>query len=363
MASKILNRISRVGKVKSVANYPEIYLSMLKQQSVRGKLKGIISMAALGYSLGFRIKKPALPVFIQIEPTTRCNLRCIMCEHTNLTSKKKDMSLETFSKILDQIPSLLSIELTGLGEPFLHPKFYTLLKIAKDRNLHTVFTTNLTVFNKDWAKKLVGLGIDHIYVSLDGATKKTYENIRRGAKFEDVTQNLRTLVETKEEMNSKKPEITIRHVAMKNNLSEIPKLLKLVSDIGIKHIIITKLYSTEQSNLETDSNERDEIMESSHKLADQLGLNLEFRKGEKNPIKSCYVPFVSTYITTEGYVLPCCYVTQMKNYEILLEHQNFGNILNEPFKKIWRGKKYQALRKMIKMGRASALCKNCGMFG
>ncbi|MFQ6118808.1 MAG: hypothetical protein ACE5KE_02860, partial [Methanosarcinales archaeon] len=54
------------------------------------------------------------PPSIEIEPTTRCNLRCTICEHTYWNEKGRDMSFKEFKGIVDQFPRLKWIGLTGI---------------------------------------------------------------------------------------------------------------------------------------------------------------------------------------------------------------------------------------------------------
>ena len=44
------------------------------------------------------------PSYLEIETTTRCNLKCIMCEHTYWKEQNRDMTFEQFKYIVDQFP-------------------------------------------------------------------------------------------------------------------------------------------------------------------------------------------------------------------------------------------------------------------
>ena len=57
----------------------------------------------------------------QIEPTSNCNLNCIMCPWTELHTGKSDMSWEVFEKIAEYFPYSEGVDFTGTGEPLLHP--------------------------------------------------------------------------------------------------------------------------------------------------------------------------------------------------------------------------------------------------
>src|SRR5687768_11244897 len=57
------------------------------------------------------------PRSIQIETTTRCNLKCTHCEISYWTEPAADLKLPDFERILNHLPKLKRVELTGIGEP------------------------------------------------------------------------------------------------------------------------------------------------------------------------------------------------------------------------------------------------------
>ena len=73
---------------------------------------------------------PFLPYSLDVEPTTRCNLRCPMCLHTYWDREPGDMSPETFRRLLDGAPQLVKLKLQGMGEPLLSPHFFDLIAEA-----------------------------------------------------------------------------------------------------------------------------------------------------------------------------------------------------------------------------------------
>ena len=69
-----------------------------------------------------------------------------------------------------------------------------------------------------------------------------------------------------------------------------------------------------------------------------VALNLREFENTKND-SPCLVPWLSTYITAHGDVIPCCY---------LIEKQIMGNIYADNFKDIWNNKKYVNFRRRLK---------------
>ena len=75
-------------------------------------------------------------------------------------------------------------------------------------------------------------------ISIDGATKETYESIRRGAKFEKVVEMAKKAVDAGllEAIN---------FTLMKDNYREIPGIMTLAASIGLKRVTFIGLKSCE----------------------------------------------------------------------------------------------------------------------
>src|SRR3954471_10690573 len=132
-----------------------------------------------------------LPRFVQIEPVGQCNLACTMCPVVYRGEGERGkppafMSYEMFCRILAQFPEATQLHLQGLGEPFLHPRLFDMVRYAAGRGIEVSTNTNLTVLSERRAEECVTSGLARMHVSLDGATAETYETIRVRARFDRV---------------------------------------------------------------------------------------------------------------------------------------------------------------------------------
>jgi MoaA/NifB/PqqE/SkfB family radical SAM enzyme len=75
----------------------------------------------------------AIPQFslLQVEPTTRCNLNCVMCPWRGQRQGCGDMTPETFQAVLPSFQHTKEIDFTGAGEPLLNPNLETMVSTAK----------------------------------------------------------------------------------------------------------------------------------------------------------------------------------------------------------------------------------------
>jgi len=118
--------------------------------------------------------------FLQVEPTTRCNLDCTYC-----TKKEPDRDLhpDTLEHlILKHKPYIVKIQ--GLGEPFLAKTILTLCKICKKHGCYVIITTNGTLLNYDALHY-----VDRLTFSIDILNKTTF-NKTRNANLDKVLFNL-----------------------------------------------------------------------------------------------------------------------------------------------------------------------------
>src|SRR4051794_4959538 len=127
---------------------------------------------------------PPLPSHLQVEITSACNLRCVMClvrYRPPVNKLAGAMPPELFRRIVDGLPGLRRLTLQGLGEPLLSPYLLDMVGLAVDRRITVGFNTNATLLTRRRADQLVASGVDWLHVSLDGATKAGYETVRDGA--------------------------------------------------------------------------------------------------------------------------------------------------------------------------------------
>src|SRR5512136_715315 len=92
-----------------------------------------------------------LPYSVQIEITTKCNLRCEMCSRSKeqAGAVNSDMPLDLFNSIVGKLryPSR-HITLVGLGEPLLHPQLFPIIRSAKERGLAVSLISNFTLVDR-----------------------------------------------------------------------------------------------------------------------------------------------------------------------------------------------------------------------
>jgi len=151
------------------------------------------------------------------------------------------MDFSVFCRLIDQLSEATELQLQGLGEPLMHPRFFDMVRHAAERGMRVSTNTNLTLLSAQRARECVDSGLDTMHVSLDGASKATYEAIRVRARFETVLRNLRRLKRAKEDAQSELPHIRLIAVVMRGNLHELAELVRLAHEEGIDTLSVQHL--------------------------------------------------------------------------------------------------------------------------
>ena len=159
-----------------------------------------------------------VPVHLDIELNSTCNLKCVMCFQSFAPPKPEIMNFELYKKLIDEgaAKGVCSIKLQYRGEPLLYPKIVEAVKYAKDKGIiEVMFNTNANLLTEELAKKLIDAGLDKIICSVDGFEKEFYESIRVNGNFDTVVNNIKTLHKLKKKLGKSTPFIRIQMIRLK----------------------------------------------------------------------------------------------------------------------------------------------------
>lgn len=138
--------------------------------------------------------------------------------------KRKFMDFGLFKKIIDECVRYgsYSIRLSLRGEPFIHKDILDMIRYAKSKGIKEISTlTNNLALTPEIFKEAMKAGLDWLTISFDGLGK-TYEDIRKPAKFDESYDKIKAYKCIKREARSLKPVIKVQTVwpAIKNNAKE-----------------------------------------------------------------------------------------------------------------------------------------------
>ena len=323
-------------------------------------------MGAVSWALGAARRLPVVspPLHLHLEITTRCNLACTMCEHSVWSDKGHDLPLGEFVRRLDAAgPQLRSVDLTGIGEPLLHHDFEAMLAECARRGLRVRFNTNATLLTAPWAERIVGLGVDEVHVSFDGARKETFERLRVGGRFEKVQDGVRRLVSAKRAAGARAPWISIQMVLLDDTLPEVVELVELAAALGadaasFQGLLGDVLGSGAQNPFITRPAAVAAHLDAAEKRAEALGIELSRPRPGKGP-SVCPLPWTQAFVQVDGTVLPCCLYTQADQRAHIASQFGLGKLGDEPLAALWNEAPYRALRTALAGGQRPGPCAGC----
>ncbi len=152
------------------------------------------------------------PPYLQIEPTSICNYRCVFCYQTdNVFNKKSNnfmghMSYETFKEIIDQASGNIEfISLASRGEPLMCKDIDKMLLYTKDKFLNLKINTNASMLNEKKIHAILNSGVKTLSFSADAADEKSYAELRVNGNLNKILKNINLFneIKSKEYSNSK----------------------------------------------------------------------------------------------------------------------------------------------------------------
>jgi MoaA/NifB/PqqE/SkfB family radical SAM enzyme len=315
-----------------------------------------------------RRSAPARPFeAFQIEVTSRCNLKCVMCPVTVLADRwpARDMAWATFERAAAAFQRAKWVHLQGWGEPLLHPRIFDMIERAKAAGCRVGFTTNGTRLTGGAGARLLDLGLDLIAVSIAGASAATHEAIRVGSDFAKLVRNLRQFLRLRQQGGRTGPKVEIFYLMTPANLAELPRAVELAAELGADELVATNLDYVMTPGLDAlraygegpPARALGAALEEARATARRTGIALrpyplafrEMAVCDLNPLKILF-------ISADGAVSPCVYTSLTGQTAIprvfdgrALEVPvvQFGNLNERPLAEIWESAAYREFRALF----------------
>lgn len=300
----------------------------------------------------------------QIEVTSRCNLKCVMCPVTVLAEHwpARDMAWETFERVAAGFERTKWVHLQGWGEPLLHRRIFDMVARAKAAGCRVGFTTNGTRLTRATGARLLDLGLDLLAVSIAGASAATHEAIRVGSDFAKLVENLRGFLRLRSEKASTRPKVEVFFLMTTTNLAELPRAVELAAGLGADELVATNLDYVMTPQLDAlraygegiPARALGAALDEAAATARQAGIAfrpypLAFREMavcDLNPMKILF-------ISADGAVSPCVYTSLTGQNDIPRVFDGeaievpvvqFGNVNDRPLVEIWDSAPYREFR-------------------
>ncbi len=322
-------------------------------------LKKVINWLKVETSLLVKPDRPwGWPTHLQVEPTNRCNLRCVLCPVSGEMQRSQGhMDISLFRNLIDQIGDFLFlILLWDWGEPFMNPRIHEMIAYAKRKGIKLISSTNGHLFtNLELADRVIESGLDTLIFAVDGVSQATYEKYRKQGCLETALEGVRTLVARKRELGSSTPLINFRFIVMRHNEHEISSLKELAKSLGVDALTLKTLNpsanNTYRGKEEPPAKHGLELLPENHRYR-----RFDFAGNGDTPIHASSNPCKNLWnapaIHWDGKVCPCTY-----DYD---DRFVLGDLKKEAFEEVWRGRSYRRMRRMLRQNdKANHFCNKC----
>lgn len=273
----ILMKISPAAFATSASQRPVSLESLYKRYKVHADLK--INEGKAG-----RLRIAPKNLWLNI--SENCNLKCVGC-YTEDKFKKSYSDIEEVRKAIQFDGKVEEISFTT-NEALLNPQFCDIIDLCRDTHPEAKLwiITNGTIPIKGRYKSAISK-LNKVGLSIDGATKETFESIRIGARFEDFIENTKEIIKIKNETGSPK-EITFGFTATATNLHELIDVVRLGHNLGVTDIWAQSMEAKGQiieariADILIDKLEpkyRTNLIDEAKAEADRLGLGFYYSEG------------------------------------------------------------------------------------
>lgn len=336
---------------------------------------------------------------VYVEATNKCNLTCSTCMRNVWDVKYGQMSGDVFGRILsglEAFPDKPELFLGGYGEPLSHPGILDMIARARAKGHRVSLITNGILLTASVIRQLIDLGLDMLWVSLDGASPECYTDVRLGDALPLVIQNLTELRTQKYQRFGGSnwighPTLGIAFVAMKRNIHDLNEVIRLGSRLGAVEFSISNVLAHNTELLDENLYMRSLDLTAGLEIRPLVHMPLmdiqpETVKSLTNVLKEMYqleftgsplnrdvdrCPFIergSLSIRWDGQVSPCLpllYTHSHFLYERKRTSREYfvGDIRTDELSVIWNQQNYRELRQRLQDFDFSpcAFCNSCEM--
>lgn len=301
------------------------------------------------------------PRYLQIELTDRCNLACAGCMRAVHDSSGAELDLDTFTKLLDQLPELDHVSFVGAGEAMIVRDFPAYVQACTERGVFSSTSTNGLLVRRRLGPVLAA-GLGMIAISVDGADDTTLGAMRSGLRASQLSMALCIAADLVADYPAK---LSVAVTLSSTNIDSFAEIVAFVADHSVPRMSVESLHHwgddktlNEQSLFSLDPSVVVPHLERGLERAVESGIELtvfDYRRladpHAGNAV--CPWPWDASYVTRDGDVTPCCVHMEAS------PETSLGNIRRTPMADVWSGDRYAALRGSFLGGPTWTSCDGC----
>ena len=286
-------------------------------------LKGLIKSQLMPYPF---------PVAMTFAVTYRCQCNCVHCSAgKHLKENMKELSTEEAKKLIDDAQKLgvTIIAFTG-GEPLVREDIFELISHVDKRKAMPVMFTNGQFLTDGNVEKLTEAGLYSLFLSIDNPNPEEHDKLR------GMPGLFKTAIEGLKKVKSKGIFAGFSSYATRSGTEKglYKKIHELAIELGLHNIILFDCVPTGNMIHDTSEMLTFELRDELHKYSAEVFKNKIIpplsSQAWQNSVEAylsgigCLAANIQLYASAYGDIAPCDFTPL-----------SFGNIRNEPLKKIW----------------------------
>jgi MoaA/NifB/PqqE/SkfB family radical SAM enzyme len=298
------------------------------------------------------LRLTARPTFLIVDPSSRCNARCVMCpvSFRGPEDHGTDLPRPVFEAVSALIPTARHINLFSSGEPTIARDIEAIISAAR-RDSSSESVIWISTNGKRLPERVLDLLIAPrigVQFSVDGGTKDVFEAIRRGITFEELHD---TLARVRARKSTRPyPVLGFSTTLSKRNMHDLANIFALARTYGVGHVHFYEedpevpaeepFALTEEDRPLLDA-QMPSILASGVAFSSEMsfrgarGLRASEPAPPANPPHlECRAPWKVFHQRADGRVLPCCTL-----------RRSMGDATKQTVEEIWNGPEYVALRR------------------
>ncbi len=286
------------------------------------------------------------PIRVQLIPTNRCSHNCRGCAYrtegypsSETFAAQDELSWDKLKEIVTDCKDMgvKAVEITGGGEPTMHPKFLNLCALILSKGINLAVVTNGSIWSREhtailsqaqWVRFSIDAGCESTYIRYHGAKTGAYEKTR---------DNLRQLTSAK---RGKDLLVGVGFVVNEMNWREVRQATKNAREDGADNIRISALFQPRGTDYFKDfygdakelCREASLLSTPGFRVFNLFGDRLDDLLQEAPDYSYCGYARLTTYLGADYNAYLCC-MNAYNKYGIL------GTFQHQSFQKMWNSQK------------------------
>lgn len=184
------------------------------------------------------------PALLQVEVTTRCNMRCAMCvkSASGCSIPEMHMPMELFARIESALPHCKGLVLNGIGEPLMHPQLPEMAAFAREHLSHDAwmgFQSNGLLLTPSLAMQLIEAGVDTVCLSVDALAPDNDSKELHGQQHVERLESAFTMLRDAGKHVGRTPRLGVEFVLMADNWQQLPAVVDWAARQGAQFAIVS----------------------------------------------------------------------------------------------------------------------------